>query len=179
MAATGVRPCWDGCSNAFALPRGGRRRAWHAGPRPVSRAPDSLILHAAAVAFAGRGVLILGASGAGKSELAMRLILRGAALVADDQVVLVRRGDALIARAPEALAGMIEARGIGILSAPAVPEAPLALAVDLDRPAAARMPQKETITCLGIGMELISGREVTHLDAKLTILLQNGRATCG
>jgi HPr kinase/phosphorylase len=142
----------------------------------VSVAPVSNILHASAVALAGRGVLILGASGAGKSALALRLIGRGAALVADDRVIVARRGAALIATAPATLKGMIEARGLGILRAPAVPEAPISLAVDLDRPSAARMPQRDIITYLGIAIELISGRDLPHLDLALTILLQNGRA---
>ena len=128
------------------------------------------------MAFAGRGILILGASGAGKSRLALGLIGRGAALVADDRVVLARSGAALVARAPAALAGLVEARGLGILRLPAVPEAPLALAVDLDRPAAARMPQAVTITYLGVEVELISGAGFPNLEVVLTIYVQNGRA---
>jgi HPr kinase/phosphorylase len=142
----------------------------------MSTTAESLTVHGSAVALAGRGVLILGASGAGKSALALRLIGRGAALVADDRVVLERRGAALVARAPEPLAGMIEARGLGILRAPAVPEAPLALAVDLDATPAARMPHHATITFMGIPIRLISGREVPNLDLALTLLLQNGLA---
>jgi HPr kinase/phosphorylase len=137
---------------------------------------ESITLHASAVAVAGRGVLVLGPSGAGKSALALALIGRGAALVADDQVTLSRAGDALLARAPAALVGLIEARGVGILRMPAMPEAPLALAVDLGRAAAARMPHPATITHLGVDIELISGREVPNLDAIVTIYLHNGRA---
>ena len=102
------------------------------------------------MAFAGRGVLILGASGAGKSALALALIGRGAALVADDRVELgPARGRRWSPARPSAIAGLIEARGVGLLRLPAVPEAPLALAVDLDRPPAARMPHPVTITYLG------------------------------
>jgi len=148
-----------------------------AGGMPVSgAAADSLTVHASCVAIAGRGVLILGASGSGKSQLALGLISRGASLVADDGVELVRRGTALVARAPAALAGLIEARGVGILRVPAMPEAVVALAVDLDRPAAARMPQPVTITYLGVPVELISGRGFPNLEAVLTIFVQNGRA---
>ena len=139
-------------------------------------AADSLRLHGACVAFAGRGILILGASGSGKSQLALELIGRGAALVADDQVELVRRGVALVARAPARIAGMIEARGFGILRAPAVPEAPVALVVDLDRPAPARMPHPVTITYLGVEAELISAKRFPNLGTVLTIFVQNGRA---
>ena len=133
-------------------------------------------LHGSAVAFAGRGVLILGGAGTGKSALALALIGRGAALVADDRVEIERRGGALIASAPAALAGLIEVRGVGILRLPAAPEAVVALAVDLDRPPAARMPQPVTITWLGVEVELISGRDRPNLDLALTVFVQNGRA---
>ena len=144
--------------------------------RAVSGEGDTANLHGSAVAFAGRGVLILGASGAGKSALALALIARGAALVADDRVRLARRGAALVASAPAALEGLIEARGLGLLRLPWVPEAVVALAVDLDRAPAARMPQTVTIAWLGVEVELISGREVPNLDAALTVFVQNGRA---
>lgn len=96
--------------------------------------------------------------------------------MADDRVRLERREDALIASAPPGIAGLIEARGIGILRIPAVPEAPVAIAVDLDRPAAARMPQRVTITHLGVGIELISGRNLPNLDLVLSIIVQDGSA---
>ena len=137
---------------------------------------DSLTVHGSAVALDGRGILILGASGIGKSQLALGLIGRGAALVADDRVVLQRRGAALVARAPASLAGLVEARGLGILRMPAAAEAPLALAVDLDRPASARMPQPVTITYLGVAIELISGSGLPNLELVLSIYVQNGRA---
>jgi HPr kinase/phosphorylase len=134
------------------------------------------IVHGSAVALGGRGLLILGKSGAGKSALALALIGRGAALVADDRVVLERRGRALVARAPEALAGLIEARGVGLLRVVPAPEVPILLAVDLDRPPAARMPQPVTITHLGVSVEVIFGRGIPSLDLVLSIFVQNGRA---
>jgi HPr kinase/phosphorylase len=142
----------------------------------MSDSAPPLLLHASAVAFSGRGVVILGASGSGKSALALALVGRGAALVADDRVLVERRGAALVARAPETIAGMIEARGVGILRLPAVPEAPLVLAVDLDRRPEARMPHPATITYLGVSIELISGREIPDLDLMLNFFVQNGRA---
>jgi HPr kinase/phosphorylase len=137
---------------------------------------ESLILHASAVAFGGRGVLLLGASGSGKSALVLALVGRGAALVADDGVRLVRAGSALVARAPEPIAGLVEARGFGLLRLPSVPEVPVVLAVDLDRPPAARMPQPAAITHLGVEIELISAGGLPSIDAVVTIYLHNGRA---
>jgi serine kinase of HPr protein (carbohydrate metabolism regulator) len=81
-----------------------------------------LIRHATLVARftpAGwRGVMIEGASGAGKSDLALRLVASGWSLVADDRVLLWRGGEALFGRAPEALAGLMEVRGLGVISHP-------------------------------------------------------------
>lgn len=134
----------------------------------------STIVHGSAVAFGGRGLLILGTSGSGKSGLALALMGRGGQLIADDRVVLARRGDALVASAPATLAGLIEARGFGILRVEAIPEAPLALAVDLDRPAVARLPQTVAITLLGLHLELISGKDLPNLDVVLSMVVQNG-----
>ncbi|MDD3447254.1 MAG: HPr kinase/phosphatase C-terminal domain-containing protein [Zavarzinia sp.] len=91
----------------------------------------SVTLHGTCVALEGKGVLLRGPSGAGKSDLALRLIERGARLVADDQVVLTRKGDSLLATAPSALAGLMEVRGLGILRFEALAEVLLALVVDL------------------------------------------------
>ena len=77
-----------------------------------------LILHATTVSVAGRGLLILGPSGAGKSALALELISRGAVLVADDRTQVVVEGDTLTASVPTAIAGLIEARGVGLLRTP-------------------------------------------------------------
>src|SRR5260370_19707363 len=92
---------------------------------------DRLLLHATAVAIDGRAVLLRGASGVGKSDLALRLIDAGARLIADDQSELFRHGDSLIVRAPEAIAGLLEVRGIGIVRLDALADAPVALLVDL------------------------------------------------
>lgn len=88
-------------------------------------------VHASTVAIGGRGVMILGASGAGKSDLALRLIDRGAQLVADDRTILSRDGDALLATCPATIAGRIEVRGLGILPVAHRGSARIALAVVL------------------------------------------------
>jgi serine kinase of HPr protein (carbohydrate metabolism regulator) len=115
-----VRHCIAG------LTSGGKGRTlYRVEPAPI------LQLHASCVRIGGCGVLLCGGSGSGKSDLALRMIHSGASLVADDRVDLSRDGDALLARCPAALAGLIEVRGVGILRVPAIPEAALGLAVDL------------------------------------------------
>ena len=69
-----------------------------------------MIVHASCVALGGRGVLILGGSGAGKSGLALQLMAYGAALVSDDRTILSNRDGALQAAAPDTIRGRIEAR---------------------------------------------------------------------
>lgn len=85
------------------------------------------VLHATCVEWFGRGVLIRGKSGAGKSDLALRLIDAGAALVADDQVLLENG----IASAPARLQGLLEVRGFGIVKLPFAETTAIALTVDL------------------------------------------------
>jgi serine kinase of HPr protein (carbohydrate metabolism regulator) len=90
------------------------------------------------------GILILGESGSGKSELALCLIERGARLVADDRTDVWVENGALLARAPPALAGLIEVRGVGIVALPFAAQARIALAVTLVEPGdVPRMPPKE------------------------------------
>ncbi len=92
---------------------------------------SSGILHATAVAIDGHGVLITGPSGSGKSDLALRLIDRGAKLVSDDAVAInLVDGKLMLATAPN-IEGKIEVRGIGICDVDTVSLMPLRLVVDL------------------------------------------------
>lgn len=92
---------------------------------------DLVTVHATCVAMGGRGVLLRGAPGAGKSDLALRLIASRATLVSDDQVIISRQADRLIASAPVNLQGLLEVRGVGICSYPFMRECQLAVIVDL------------------------------------------------
>lgn len=91
-------------------------------------------VHASCVLVEGAGFLLLGASGAGKSDLALRLIDRGARLVADDRVVLEAREGTLWASPPTPLAGLLEVRGLGLVTLDHLPEARLHGAVHLGSP---------------------------------------------
>jgi serine kinase of HPr protein (carbohydrate metabolism regulator) len=111
-------------------------------------------MHASAVAINGKAVLIAGPSGAGKSELALRLIDRGATLVADDYVRLEARGGRLFAHAPGATRGLVEVRGVGIATLPFVTDVPVALIVRLDG-AAERLPPPEHEAIDGVEVPLV------------------------
>lgn len=113
-------------------------------------------IHGTAVALDGCAALLLGASGRGKSDLALRLIDAGWVLVADDRVILSRRGNRLLASAPAPIAGLIEARGLGLCRVPYLPEAEVVLAVDLAAPEAAeRLPESASRSFEGIDIPLI------------------------
>lgn len=101
-------------------------------------------LHVSSIAIDGRAVLIEGESGAGKSDLALRLIDRGATLISDDYTLLQRAGHELIASPPDTIAGQIEVRGLGVLPIPHVEKIPVALLVRLtDAPE--RLPLEEEV----------------------------------
>lgn len=90
-----------------------------------------ILRQSTAVAVGGRALLIEGPPGAGKSSLALALIDRGATLIGDDGVALRRDGDRLILAPPPATEGLIELRGIGLVSLPTT-AAPAGLLLRLD-----------------------------------------------
>lgn len=112
-------------------------------------------IHATCVALDGRGVVLRGPSGGGKSDLALRLIDGGARLVADDRVIVVPGPGGPVARAPAAIAGLIEVRGIGPLAVPAVDAVPVVLVCDLAPGPHERLPAPATTGDLGVALPLI------------------------
>lgn len=117
---------------------------------------NALLLHATCVQLGDTGVILLGPSGSGKSDLALRLIDRGAVLVADDQTQIERIDDRLVARAAPSLAGLLEVRGVGILKLPCCDASPLGLTVELHPEATLpRLPDWETHDLLGVQLPLV------------------------
>ena len=136
--------------------------------------PDT-ILHASTVARSGRAVLLRGASGSGKSGLALQLIGLGAALVADDRTCLRREGECVMADAPDPIRGRIEARGVGLLNAPTAAAVPLALVVDLDRAETERLPPFRETQLAGLALPLLYRAETPAFPAAILIYLEHGR----
>ncbi|MCA0301930.1 MAG: serine/threonine protein kinase [Proteobacteria bacterium] len=107
-----------------------------------------------------RGVLLRGPSGAGKSDLALRLVDEGARLVADDRTDLAVQGGRLVATAPRTIAGLLEVRGLGIVSLPAgrvAPRVAVALLVDLVAPRRIeRMPSPAREKLMGVTLPVLA-----------------------
>ena len=116
-----------------------------------------MIVHAGLIALLGasgwRGVLVEGPSGAGKSDLALRALDLGFRLVADDRAELWRSGGRLFGRAPDALAGLIEVRGLGVVREPALAFAEVALLVRSGTPE--RLPEAASVSMLGVTIPLM------------------------
>jgi len=113
-------------------------------------------VHATSVAIGGIGVLLIGASGAGKSDLALRLIDEGAALISDDYTLAHAHDGRLLLRAPEAIAGKLEIRHLGLVDMAHVQDVPAGLAVRLDEKPE-RMPEHvPTILLAGIALPLVT-----------------------
>lgn len=101
-------------------------------------------LHATSVVFCGRGLLICGPSGSGKSDLALRIMDAGGSLIADDYTDVVVDGGKVMAAAPAATAGMMEVRGVGLLKVPAIRTARIDMVLECVKPESVeRMPDKE------------------------------------
>jgi HPr kinase/phosphorylase len=97
-----------------------------------------MLMHASCAARDGWGVLLTGAPGSGKSDLLLRLLDRGFVLVADDQVEIGPDG---MARPPEALAGLLEVRGLGVMCFPFLSAAQPVLVAELVAGPAPRLPE--------------------------------------
>ena len=137
-----------------------------------------VLVHASCVALEGKGVLLRGAPGAGKSDLALRLIEGGARLVADDQVALTSGGGRLLAAPPAGIAGLLEVRGIGIVSMDFVSRCPVDLVVDLVAPdSVARMPEDAHVTLAGCRVRRVALAPFeASAPAKVRLALAAGEA---
>lgn len=117
-----------------------------------------LNIHATLVSYQNKGILLIGESGVGKSDLALRLIMeRGAKLVADDRVILEKKKDVLWGYAPETLANKLEVRNIGIAEFAAKKKEKISLCVELclNRTEIERLPRPDFIDFLGISVAKI------------------------
>ncbi len=120
-----------------------------------------MILHAGLMAMRSggcwKGALITGSSGAGKSDLMLRALDCGFRLVADDRTVAWISDGRLYGRAPDTLQGLMELRGVGVLSQPWLPMAEVAFVVRCEGAAAEvdRMPEPDFQEIGGVVIPLL------------------------
>lgn len=153
-------------------------------------APDATNFYGSVIVLGDRGILIAGASGAGKSSLALGLVSRWRALgrftrlVADDQVFVAARHGRLLAQVPSAISGLVEVRGIGPVPTPHQPAAVLDLAVELvDDAGLIRLGGLGSMRLHDIDLPLVRlarGRNAAAINAvELMLTLGCGQTTIG
>ena len=142
----------------------------------MSDASSDAVLHATTVALAGRGLMLTGPSGSGKSSLALMLMAHGALLVADDRTRLRRTGRParVWADAPPGLPPLIEARGFGLVPAPFCGAVPLAAVVRMDLDEPDRLPPARETTLLGQALPLFYHPRTAHFAYALLQYLRGG-----
>jgi len=116
---------------------------------------SAILANVSCVAIGGRGVLIEGEPGSGKSSLALALIDRGAVLIGDDGVTLRPRGGRLLASPPPNIAGLIEVRNVGLVRL-ATTSAPLALVIRLDEAAPRHIEAAHSVERRGLAVPAVS-----------------------
>lgn len=131
-----------------------------------------LILHASCVAVAGKGVLITGPSGSGKSALALQLMAHGATLVADDRTAVHIHEGQIIATPPAAIQGMIEARYVGLLRVRHLVKVPVTLVVDMAQVETQRLPDTHSMTVLDIPLPCLHKVNAPYFPAAILAYMQ-------
>ena len=136
--------------------------------------PDGPVtLHASAIAFGPAALLIIGASGTGKSTLALQLLGMGAVLVSDDRVVASRKDGGLWLSAPKPLRNMIEARNMGLLACATSPAWARAV-VDLDKIESNRLPSPSETVIAGVALPSFSKVDSPAFPSMLRLCLEGG-----
>jgi HPr kinase/phosphorylase len=133
-------------------------------------------IHATSIALDGEAVLIKGATGSGKSSVALELIALGARLIADDQTAMSLIDRRVYLSAPRSLPGGLEVRGVGIVGAPICEKAELKLVVDLSKLEKNRLPNPldKTINILGYPYPFYFFQGIKNPAASIFALLKFG-----
>tara|TARA_E500000331_G_C17094845_1_gene642722 strand:+ start:301 stop:726 length:426 start_codon:yes stop_codon:yes gene_type:complete len=133
-------------------------------------------LYSSSIVFDDNGVLILGNSGSGKSDLALRLIDNGATLISDDITVCKRNINNIFLSCPPQTKGLLEVREVGIMTVPFVEKVKLRMVVELNTKNLKRMPNPKFFKILGLKFPLLEldGRNSSAV-AKIKVKLNEIR----
>lgn len=118
----------------------------------------------------------MGASGSGKSSLAIQLVGLGGRLVSDDQTILSFENEQLLATRPESLPAVVECRGVGLLHGPLAERSVIKLAVSLDEVEVDRLPPLRNLTLLGIDVPLIYSTNRLDFASAIMMMMRYGRS---
>ena len=130
-----------------------------------------LSLHATAIAYHGAGLLLIGPSGSGKSQLAAQMLLHGAHLVADDRVNLTVESGLLIAHPVPGYETLLELRHLGLIRAPECAAFhPLHLVAELTTDETPRLPEPQTRAFLGVALPCVQLPETVPCASLLLYL---------
>ncbi|NBD30865.1 MAG: serine kinase [Alphaproteobacteria bacterium] len=132
-------------------------------------------IHATTVSFEGRGIVLLGPSGSGKSALALDLLALEADLVSDDITWLQRQRDTVTASAPKDASAAIEARFVGLLRASLSGPVPVALVIDMGQAETERLPPPRTWSLLGVPFPCLHKVAQRHFPAAVAQYIRHGR----
>ena len=135
---------------------------------------NSKIIHASSVDINGKGVVILGKSGTGKSNLAIKLISMGAKLISDDQSLLKLTENKIIITKPETTPNFIEARGIGLIEVPFVVSAKLFCFVKITNLELKRLPNSKKKHCFGKKIKMMEFNPIYNNESALFMSLRYG-----
>lgn len=132
-------------------------------------------VHGSAVAIAGKGALFIGPSGSGKSAHCLAMLSLGAALIADDLLMIGKQDADLFISAPQEAEDCIEVRNVGIVRCDAVASAALTVVIDLAQSEDDRLPPHRTVNIEGNSVDLIHGGDVPNLAPAVYLWLKHGR----
>ena len=135
---------------------------------------NSKIIHASSVDINGKGVVILGKSGAGKSNLAIKLISMGAKLISDDKTHVKFKENKIIISKPETTPNFIEARGIGLIKVPFVVSSKLFCFVKITNLELNRLPNAKNKYCFGKKIKLMEFNPFYNNESALFMSIRYG-----
>ena len=135
---------------------------------------NSKIMHATSVDIDGKGVVILGKSGTGKSNLAVKLISMGAKLISDDQTKFKLKENTIIISKPETTPNLIEVRGIGLIKVPFVVSAKLFCFVKITNLELKRLPDAKKKSCFGKKIKMMEFNPFYNNESALFLSLRYG-----